>query len=82
MSGDNPFICDDGTYPIQSTVSRCQQCLSLFHNLFWTGDDQAVALDFDDRCAFLAVVEGIDDALKHVVNELDGYQPKDQKAEN
>ena len=72
----NPFICEDGAYPLQSTVSRCQQSLSIFHNLLWTGDDQTVELDFDYRCGLLAVVEGIDDALRHVVNKLDDYEPK------
>ena len=69
----NPFISDDGN--IQLTVSLCQQqSLSIFHKLFWTGDDQTVELDFDYRCALTAVVEGIDDALRQVVTNQCGIQ--------
>ena len=72
----NPFVSDDGN--IQATVSVCQQSLSILHNVLWTGDAETVELDFDYRCGLVAVVEGIDDALKHVVDELDNYKKREE----
>ena len=80
MSGDNPFICDNGGYPIQSTVSRVEQSLSIFEGALYfipqPGGTQEVSFDYDECCAFQAVLAGLRGALRDAVNKLDDYQPK------
>ncbi len=70
----NPFI---GNNP-QATVSRCEQSLSIFRLVL---EDRAephndLCLDFDDCCALMCIVQGVQGALRDVVNKLDDYQPK------
>ena len=73
----NPFIVEDGSNPVQGTVSRVEQCLSIFQNALYIDtsvDSKEVSFDFDDCCAY--VLEGLRGALRDAVNKLDGYEPK------
>ncbi len=76
----NPFIVEDGTNPVQGTVSQVEQCLSIFQNALHidtTGESKEVSFDFDDCCAYQCVLEGLRGALRDVVDKLDDYKLKE-----
>ena len=76
----NPFIVEEGSNPVQGTVSQVEQCLSIFQNALHidtTGESKEVSFDFDDCCAYQCVLDGLRSALRDVVNKLGGYQPKE-----
>ena len=77
----NPFIIEDGSNPVQGTVSQVEQSLSILQNALHmvpNGEaNQVISFDFDDCCAYQCVLEGLRGALRDVVNKLDGYQPKE-----
>jgi len=76
----NPFICEDGGFPIQSTVSRVEQSLTLLQRTLQVGVDhtESASLDFDECCAIECVIEGMRGALRDVVNKLDDYELKEK----
>ena len=72
----NPFIVEDGGNPVQSTVSRVQQSLSLFRNILSSPHAENIELDFDQCSALLFVLDGMNKALMDAVEKLDDYEPK------
>ena len=72
----NPFI---GNNP-QHTVSQREMALSVFHLVLVDREEPArndLCLDFDDCCALMYVVQGVQEALRDALNKLDGYRPKE-----
>lgn len=74
----NPFICEEGGFPIQSTVSRVEQSLALIQKTVSLMTDHSDPDTCDELCAMEYVVEGLRGALRDVVNKLDDYQLKEK----
>ena len=78
----NPFICKDGSYPLQSTVSQIERTLSIFETMldFYEQPEMGiheVSFNFAEACALRYVLSGLRGALREVVEQLDGHQPKE-----
>ena len=67
----NPYICHEGSNPVQSTVSQCHQTLSLLEQQFYDEHSEGISLGFDECCGLRFTLAGIRDALIWVVEELD-----------
>ena len=80
MSGDNPFICNDGGFPIQSTVSQVERSLSILEGALVPEPEgtQEISFGYDECWAFQAVIQALRGALQHVVDELDGCTKKEE----
>ena len=81
----NPFICKDGSYPLQSTVSQVERSLSIFETMLDFCEDvdvHEVSFNYNEACGLRYVLAGLRGALREVVEQLDDYEPKAEEASN